>query len=65
MAWIILRDYANITAEEVKEYCKGRISKHKIPKHITFTKEYPMTASGKIQKFKLKEQAIQSITAQK
>ncbi|MEK4200100.1 AMP-binding protein [Cytobacillus sp. FSL K6-0265] len=65
MAWIILKDQVNITADEIKEYCKDKISKHKIPKHITFTKEYPMTASGKIQKFKLKEQAIQAITAQK
>ncbi|MEB3102084.1 AMP-binding protein [Ferviditalea candida] len=56
-AWIILKDGASLTAEELREYCKGKISRHKIPKYIAFVREYPMTASGKIQKFKLREKA--------
>ncbi|WP_026695784.1 AMP-binding protein [Peribacillus kribbensis] len=55
MAWIIPREGKTLTAEGVREFCSGRISKHKIPRYIEFTKEYPMTASGKIQKFKLRE----------
>ncbi|WP_424237712.1 AMP-binding protein [Bhargavaea ginsengi] len=55
MAWIILKPGAEETAESVREYCKGKISFHKIPRYIEFTEEYPMTASGKIQKFKLRE----------
>lgn len=59
MAWIILKDGKQTTAENVKSYCEGKISRFKIPRYIEFIKEYPMTASGKIQKFKLREQAIQ------
>jgi fatty-acyl-CoA synthase len=61
MAWIILKDGESATIDEIKEYCKGKISKHKIPRYIEFTESYPMTASGKIQKFKLKEQALEAV----
>ncbi|XP_018423375.1 PREDICTED: acyl-CoA synthetase family member 2, mitochondrial [Nanorana parkeri] len=43
------------TAEEIKEYCKGKISHFKIPRYIVFVNEYPLTISGKVQKFKLKD----------
>lgn len=59
MAWVILKDGERMEACELREYCKGKISHHKIPRYIEFTKEYPMTASGKIQKFKLRELAIE------
>lgn len=59
MAWIILKEGQELNAEELRNYCKGKISHHKIPRYIEFTKEYPMTASGKIQKFKLREIAIE------
>ncbi|MFJ8256581.1 AMP-binding protein [Peribacillus asahii] len=62
MAWIILKEGETLTEEEVKEYCKGQISHFKIPRYVQFTKEYPMTASGKIQKFKLKEQSLDVIS---
>lgn len=58
MAWIILKDGVSATSEEIKDFCKGKISKHKIPRYIEFTNSYPMTASGKIQKFRLKEKAM-------
>ncbi|MGD6967085.1 AMP-binding protein [Rossellomorea vietnamensis] len=57
MAWVILKEDVTATAEELREYCTGRISRHKIPRYIEFTDEYPMTASGKIQKFRLREEA--------
>ncbi|EGA91150.1 AMP-binding domain protein [Planococcus donghaensis MPA1U2] len=59
MAWIILKEGEQLNAEELRTYCKGKISHHKIPRYIEFTKEYPMTASGKIQKFKLRELSIE------
>ena len=59
MAWIILKEGEKLDAEGLRTYCKGKISHHKIPRYIEFTKEYPMTASGKIQKFKLREIAIE------
>lgn len=61
MAWIIMKEGESATAAEIKEYCTGKISKHKIPRYIEFTNGYPMTASGKIQKFKLREQAIEAV----
>jgi len=45
--------------EEIREYCEGRIAKFKIPRHIRFLDSFPMTASGKVQKFKLREMHIQ------
>ncbi|MCA1032684.1 AMP-binding protein [Bacillus timonensis] len=46
-----------LTQEEIKEYCSGKLAFYKIPEYILFVDDYPMTASGKIQKFKLREQA--------
>lgn len=57
MAWIILKEGVTATSEEMREYCNGKISKHKIPKYIEFIDAYPMTASGKIQKYLLREKA--------
>ncbi|WP_176294461.1 AMP-binding protein [Planococcus glaciei] len=59
MAWVILKEGQQLSAEELREYCRGKISRHKIPRYIEFTKEYPMTASGKIQKFKLREMSAE------
>lgn len=59
MAWIILKEGESLDAEELRDYCTGKISRHKIPRYFEFTKEYPMTASGKIQKFKLRELSVE------
>lgn len=58
MAWIIPKKDAVIDEESVLTFCEGNISRHKIPRYIKFTEEYPMTASGKIQKFKLREMSV-------
>jgi fatty-acyl-CoA synthase len=59
MAWIILRENATVNSDEIREFCHGKISKHKIPRFIEFVDAYPMTASGKIQKFRLRAQAVE------
>ncbi|NYF25884.1 AMP-binding protein [Sporosarcina sp. JAI121] len=59
MAWIIPKKGVQLDEESVREFCKGNISHHKIPKYIEFTDEFPMTASGKIQKFKLREMSAE------
>ncbi|PYZ97025.1 AMP-binding protein [Alteribacter lacisalsi] len=64
-AYIILKDGESATEEELRDYFEGRISRHKIPRYIEFVDEYPMTASGKIQKFRLREQAISTIASGK
>ncbi|WP_456324561.1 AMP-binding protein [Desulfonauticus submarinus] len=58
-AFIILKEGYDLTPEDVKDFCRGRIARYKIPKYIAFVKEYPMTASGKIQKYKLREMSAQ------
>jgi fatty-acyl-CoA synthase len=50
-----LKPGATATQEELREFCQGRLARFKIPKYIRFVSEFPMTASGKIQKFKLRE----------
>jgi len=54
-AFIQLRNGETSTEEEIKEFCRDKISRFKIPKYIEFVDNFPMTASGKIQKFKLRE----------
>lgn len=55
MAWIILKSGIIVSDTDIRDYCLGQISYHKIPKYIEFVNEYPMTASGKIQKYRLQE----------
>jgi fatty-acyl-CoA synthase len=57
-AWIKLRDGEKATAEEIREFCKGQIAHYKIPRYIEFVAEFPMTITGKIQKFVMREQTI-------
>lgn len=55
LAAIHLKNGHQATAEEFIEFCKGKIARHKIPRYWEFVEDYPMTASGKIQKFKIRE----------
>ncbi|HXZ25034.1 MAG TPA: AMP-binding protein [Nitrospiria bacterium] len=58
-AWIQLHPGGRATEEEIREYCKGKIAHFKIPRYILFVKEFPMTVTGKIQKFRLREIAME------
>ena len=58
-AFIILHEGAEMTEMDVREFCDGKIARYKIPKYIFFVKEFPMTGSGKIQKFKLKDLGLE------
>ena len=57
-AWIKLRPGQSATAEEIREFCKGQIAHYKIPRYVEFVPEFPMTITGKIQKFVMREQTI-------
>lgn len=59
MAWIILREGETATEEEIKNLVKSHMARHKTPKYVKFTDSFPMTASGKIQKYKMREAAIE------
>ena len=57
-AWIRLRPGQELTAEQVREYCQGKIAHYKIPRYVRFTADFPMTVTGKVQKFKMRETSI-------
>ncbi len=57
-AWIRLKPGQELTTEQVREYCQGKIAHYKIPRYVRFTPEFPMTVTGKVQKFKMRETSI-------
>lgn len=63
-AFIITHERVTLTADEVRDFCRGKIARHKIPKYIFFVDSFPMTGSGKIQKFKLRELGLKLLAEQ-
>ena len=57
-AWIRLCPGQELDADQIREYCQGKIAHYKIPRYIRFTTEFPMTVTGKVQKFKMRETSI-------
>ncbi|MDF3072637.1 MAG: AMP-binding protein [Alphaproteobacteria bacterium] len=60
-AWVILKAGEKMTAEEVREFCRDQIAHHKIPRHIRFVSEFPMTVTGKPQKFIMRENMMREL----
>ncbi len=67
MAWVKLKSGETADPEEIKAFCKGQIAHYKIPRYIKFTEDFPMTVTGKIQKFLMRQQSINelNLTVQK
>lgn len=63
-AFIILQEGSTLLPEDVKAFCRGQIARHKIPKYIFFVDSFPLTGSGKIQKFRLKDMGLESLKKQ-
>ncbi|HXA43091.1 MAG TPA: AMP-binding protein [Candidatus Solibacter sp.] len=61
MAWVKLREGAEATGDELAAFCKNRIANYKIPRYWKFVDEYPMTVTGKIQKYKMREVAVEEL----
>jgi fatty-acyl-CoA synthase len=61
MAWIVVRPAATLTDEGVRDFCQGQIAHYKIPRYVKFVDSFPMTVTGKVQKFKMREQAIEEL----
>jgi fatty-acyl-CoA synthase len=59
MAWIQVREGATLTQEDVAEFCRGRIAHYKVPRYVHLTDAFPMTITGKVQKYLMREEAIQ------
>jgi fatty-acyl-CoA synthase len=55
LAWIRLKAGEHVTEDEIRQFCEGQIAYFKIPQHIRFVDGFPMTVTGKIQKFKIRE----------
>jgi len=64
MAWVKLREGASLDAAELRAFCEGRIAHYKIPRYVHVTDDFPMTVTGKIQKFKMREAAIEMLGLQ-
>ncbi len=60
-AWIKIRDGATLTEEDVKAFCKDQIAHYKVPRHIRFVNEFPMTVTGKMQKFIMREKMVDDL----
>ncbi len=61
MAWVQTEDGGDLTVDEVAAFCKGKIAHYKVPRYVIATGEFPMTVTGKIQKFKLRDDAIEQL----
>jgi fatty-acyl-CoA synthase len=60
-AWIKIRAGETLTAEDVKAFCKDQIAHYKVPRHIRFVDDFPMTVTGKMQKFIMREKMIEEL----
>jgi fatty-acyl-CoA synthase len=61
-AWVQLNEGTTLSADDIKAFCKDQITHFKIPRHIRFVSEYPMTVTGKIQKFVMRDEMLASLT---
>jgi fatty-acyl-CoA synthase len=60
-AWIVLHEGQSANEQEIKEFCRGQIAHYKVPRYIKFVSEFPMTVTGKVQKFVMREQMIEEL----
>ncbi len=60
-AWIVLKKSADLTEDQVREFCENRIAHYKIPRYIRFKPELPMTVTGKPQKYLMREAMIEEL----
>jgi fatty-acyl-CoA synthase len=61
MAWVQMRDGATLDEDELREWCGKSIAHFKVPRYVKFVDEFPMTVTGKVQKFKMRDQAIEEL----
>jgi fatty-acyl-CoA synthase len=61
MAWVALREGAELSADDLRTWCRERVSRFKVPRYVKFTDEFPMTVTGKVQKFKMRQLAIDEL----
>jgi fatty-acyl-CoA synthase len=63
-AWIQVREGQTVTEDEIREFCRGRIAHYKVPRYVRVVDAFPMTVTGKVQKFKMREAAVSELGLQ-
>jgi fatty-acyl-CoA synthase len=58
MAWVKLREGQAATVEEIRDYCRGKIAHYKVPRYVHFVDAFPMTVTGKVQKFVMRDESV-------
>jgi fatty-acyl-CoA synthase len=61
-AWVKLRPGGELTEQDVRAFCVGKIAHYKVPRYVRFTQDFPMTVTGKVQKFKMRETSIAELS---
>jgi fatty-acyl-CoA synthase len=61
MAWVHLREGASASGDDLRDFCQGKIAHYKVPRYVKLVDEFPMTITGKVQKFKMREAAIEEL----
>jgi fatty-acyl-CoA synthase len=61
MAWIVTREGTHLEQDEVRAFCSAHLAHFKVPRYVRFTDRYPLTVTGKVQKFRLRELAIEEL----
>ena len=64
-AWVILHEGAELDEEGLRQFCRGRIARYKIPRYVRFVDAFPMTVTGKVQKFLMREQSVKALGLEK
>ena len=64
MAWVILREGSEVDEDDLRAFCRERLAHFKVPRYWYFVDDFPMTVTGKVQKFKMREIAIESLGLQ-
>jgi fatty-acyl-CoA synthase len=64
-AWVRLKEGRQATEDEIREHCRGKLAHFKVPRYVVFVDEFPMTVTGKIQKFKMRETSIERLGLQR
>jgi len=65
MAWVKLREGQAATADAIRDYCRGKIAHYKIPRYVRFVDAFPMTVTGKVQKFLMREESVKALGLEK
>ena len=63
-AWVIVKPGQSLTEDDIRDFCKGQIAHYKVPRYIRFVDAFPMTVTGKIQKFKIREAMVEQLQLQ-